>query len=134
MSHTHTQSKGVYLSVLLILLFLTVVTVAAAQVDFGSWNIVVALLIASVKAILVLLFFMHLKFEDAIVWVYAAIPVVLIAIMVGGVYLDTPFRDENLKPQTHVEQAAGHAMGEGHGEVEHGEVGHGEQASAGAHH
>lgn len=115
MSHTHTQSKAVYLIVLMILLVLTVVTVAAAQINFGSWNIVVALLIASVKAILVLLYFMHLKFEDAIVWVYAAIPVVLIGIMVGGVYLDTPFRDENLRPQAHVEQGAGHDQGSAHG-------------------
>ena len=115
MSHSHTQSKSLYLTILLALLALTVITVAAAQVDFGSWNIVVALLIASVKAILVLLFFMHLKFEDPIVWLYAAIPVVLIAIMVGGVYLDTPFREENLHPKVQVEEAAGHSEASGHG-------------------
>lgn len=115
MSHSHTQSKSLYLTILLVLLALTVITVAAAQVDFGSWNIVVALLIASVKAILVLLFFMHLKFEDPIVWLYAAIPVVLIAIMVGGVYLDTPFREENLHLKAQVEGAAGHSEASGHG-------------------
>ena len=115
MSHCHTQSKSLYLTILLVLMALTVITVAASLVDFGSWNIVVALLIASVKAILVLLFFMHLKFEDAIVWLYAAIPVVLIGIMVGGIYLDTPFREENLHPKAQVEATTGHAEAGDHG-------------------
>jgi cytochrome c oxidase subunit 4 len=42
------------------LLFLTVLTVAASYVDFGQGNVVIALAIATVKATLVALFFMHL--------------------------------------------------------------------------
>ena len=45
------------------LLFLTVVTVWAAGIDFGNLNIWIALAIAALKASLVVLFFMHLKYD-----------------------------------------------------------------------
>ena len=94
MSENHAQSKSLYLGVLLALLFLTIITVAVSRVDFGSLNVIVAMLIASIKALLVLLFFMHLKFESPVVWLYAVIPVLLIFIMLGGVFVDNPFREE----------------------------------------
>mgnify|MGYP003382617606 CR=1 FL=1 len=53
-----------YLTILIILLILTVVTVGAARVDFGAFNAYIAMLIASVKAALVMLYFMHLKYDD----------------------------------------------------------------------
>ena len=45
------------------LLILTVVTVAVSKIDFGNFNIWFALGIAVVKGSLVLLFFMHLKYD-----------------------------------------------------------------------
>lgn len=53
-----------YLTVLLILLGFTVITVAVAQFDFGAFNALIAMAIASIKACLVLLYFMHLKYDD----------------------------------------------------------------------
>ncbi len=46
-----------------LLLILTVVTVAVSKIDFGNLNIWFALGIAVVKGSLVLLFFMHLKYD-----------------------------------------------------------------------
>ena len=69
MSEHHTVPFKTYLSVLILLLFLTVVTVAVAQIDFGAWNTFIAMLIASIKGALVLLYFMHLKYEDKLYWV-----------------------------------------------------------------
>ena len=46
--------------------FLTAITVAAAQVNFGPWNTVIAMGIASIKAGFVLAFFMHLKYDNKI--------------------------------------------------------------------
>lgn len=54
----------VYLGVLAILLVGTVITVAVAQVDFGAWNTVIAMLVATVKASFVLAYFMHLKYDN----------------------------------------------------------------------
>ena len=63
--HEHTEhivSPGTYLAIILTLLALTGITVFAAFVDLGRLNIVVALLIATVKATLVVLIFMHAKY------------------------------------------------------------------------
>lgn len=46
------------------LIVMTVITVLAAQVDFGALNAVVAFGIATVKAVLVAGWFMHLKYDD----------------------------------------------------------------------
>jgi cytochrome c oxidase subunit 4 len=43
---------------------LTATTVGVAHIDLGPWNIVVALAIASLKAVLVVLFFMHVKYTS----------------------------------------------------------------------
>lgn len=55
-----------FLSVLVALLFLTFITVAVAQFDFGSANMLIAMGIAAVKASLVIAFFMHVKWDTAI--------------------------------------------------------------------
>jgi cytochrome c oxidase subunit 4 len=56
-----THSQGFYLLIGAVLLILTATTVAAAFVNLGPFNPVVALLIATIKATLVVLFFMHVK-------------------------------------------------------------------------
>ena len=66
MGHTHVSSSAMFMSVLLTLLFLTFVTVAVSRFDFGSANMLIAMGIASVKASLVIAFFMHLKWDTAI--------------------------------------------------------------------
>src|SRR4051812_17838023 len=60
----HIVPFGTYVKVICLLMFLTVVTVAAAQVNFGAWNTVIAMLIASIKAGFVLSIFMHLKYDN----------------------------------------------------------------------
>ncbi len=59
----HIVSPGTYLVIIVTLMVLTIVTVLAAFVDMGKFNIVVALAIAVVKASLVVLFFMHAKYS-----------------------------------------------------------------------
>jgi len=56
-----THSNGFYIAIGISLLVLTAITVFAAFVNLGPFNPVVALLIATVKATLVILFFMHVK-------------------------------------------------------------------------
>ncbi|MBX3020303.1 MAG: cytochrome C oxidase subunit IV family protein [Bdellovibrionales bacterium] len=71
----HIIPFNVYIKVLLALLALTVVTVLVAQVHFGAFNTVIAMLIASIKAGLVLAIFMHLKYDDKlyVVWFGSAV-------------------------------------------------------------
>ena len=70
MSQNHIVSFNTYLKVLIILLILTVLTVAVAQFNFGPFNAFIAFLIAFIKGGLVLLYFMHLKYDNKF---YAAI-------------------------------------------------------------
>jgi cytochrome c oxidase subunit 4 len=58
----HIVPPAVYAAIITTLLILTGLTVGAAYVDLGRFNIVVALLIATIKATLVVLFFMHAKY------------------------------------------------------------------------
>lgn len=99
----HIQPKSVYTNILLILLALTVITVLVAEyVHIGKWNIVLAMGIASLKAGLVAMFFMHLRYESKILWMYVAFPILLVIIMIGGVYTDNPFRTDPVFPQKDV--------------------------------
>ena len=64
MEHTeHIVPPSVYLAIISTLVILTAITVGAAFIDLGRFNIVVALVIATAKATLVLLFFMHAKYS-----------------------------------------------------------------------
>ena len=56
----HTLSLKTYVGVFAALAALTVLTTAVAYVDLGFFNVIVALTIAVAKALLVVLFFMHL--------------------------------------------------------------------------
>ena len=88
----HVLPFAMYVKVLGALLVLTIITVLAAYQDFGNMNLVVAMIIASVKASLVALFFMHLKYEHPATWLYAAFPILLLATLLGGLFIDNPFR------------------------------------------
>jgi cytochrome c oxidase subunit IV len=58
----HIVSPATYGVIIITLLILTLITVGAAFVNLGKFNIVVALAIATVKATLVVLIFMHAKY------------------------------------------------------------------------
>lgn len=91
----HILPFKVYRNVLIALVTLTVLTVVVSKVpalDFGNWNIALAMIIASVKATLVALFFMHLKYENPITWLYAIFPLILLAALIGALFIDNPLR------------------------------------------
>lgn len=60
----HVSPLKVYIGIFLALMVLTTVTVVVAYVDLGEMNKVVALGIASLKATLVVLYFMHVKYAS----------------------------------------------------------------------
>ena len=61
--HHHILSDKAAFTVFGLLLLFTVITVGAAQVDFGSFNFPIAMIIASIKASMVMLIFMNLKYD-----------------------------------------------------------------------
>ena len=70
------------------LLILTAITVGASYINFGSGNVAIALFIASIKAILVALFFMHLKDDKPMYGIIAAAGFVFLGIFLMFDLLD----------------------------------------------
>jgi cytochrome c oxidase subunit 4 len=60
----HVIPIGVYVGIWAILMFLTGLTVFVSFIELHDWNIVLALLIATIKGTLVVLFFMHLFYSS----------------------------------------------------------------------
>lgn len=80
-----------------LLLTFTVITVAAAFVDLGSINFLLAMLIATVKASFVVFYFMGLKFDSNENRVIFFSSFIFVAIFVVFIYSDYLFRKKELK-------------------------------------
>jgi cytochrome c oxidase subunit 4 len=68
----HVVPRKVYFAVFTALIVLTATTTAVAFSDLGPWNTVVALGIAFIKATLVALFFMHVKYSPRLTQITVA--------------------------------------------------------------
>jgi cytochrome c oxidase subunit IV len=86
--HEHSHSYGIYIIVWLALMTLTAVTVAVAGMDIERFTVATALIIASVKAYLVLTIFMHLRSESK-----AFVVFVLVALFFLGISFVLLFAD-----------------------------------------
>jgi cytochrome c oxidase subunit IV len=93
---THTETKAhreaglrTYLFVWITLVVLTGLTIAAASLNLGGIAIIVCLGIAAIKSTFVLLYFMHLRYEQRLL-LKLLIPIVIItlAIFIGLTYSD----------------------------------------------
>ena len=87
---SHILPKRVYYTIFAILLFCTYLTVQIAFLDLGAWNTVAALAIATFKATIVVLFFMHVKYSGKLTWVVVAGSLFwlgILIVMTAGDYL-----------------------------------------------
>ncbi|MBI3768330.1 MAG: cytochrome C oxidase subunit IV family protein [Deltaproteobacteria bacterium] len=81
--HAHVVPLAVYFGVFIALLVFTGATTAIAFVDLGRFNVAVALTIAVVKASLVLLYFMHLRYTSRLTLVFVGIAFFWLGTMIG---------------------------------------------------
>ncbi|HEX8455767.1 MAG TPA: cytochrome C oxidase subunit IV family protein [Pyrinomonadaceae bacterium] len=84
----HIVSKKLYFVIFGALIVLTVITVAVAYVDLGPLNTPIALAIAVTKAMLVVLYFMHVRYSSRLTWVVVAGGFLWLIIMVGLIMSD----------------------------------------------
>ena len=96
--HVHVVAPKMLLGVWGALLFLTVVTVAVTEVNLGSLALAVAIVIAAVKATVVALFFMHLRWERPFLGVVFLIAIGFVLLFTLIAILDTRAYDPNLIP------------------------------------
>lgn len=86
--------RKTYLWVWMVLVILTGLTVSVAGMDLGQWSIGVVVAISSVKAALILGFFMHLKDEKRLHLLKWMIPGVLaiLVLFISFTFFDVVFR------------------------------------------
>ena len=77
-----TVSKKTYVLVWIALMIFLLLTWGLAQFDLGLANTVVAILIAIIKMSLVILFFMHVRYNSKLTWIFAGAGFVWFLIMV----------------------------------------------------
>jgi cytochrome c oxidase subunit IV len=91
-THNHITSYRTYTKILVALLCLTALTITVTWINAGQLAIAVALGIACIKATLVLLYFMHLKFDGLLFRILAGMVFFLIFIVFFITFFDYLFR------------------------------------------
>ena len=77
----HDSGLKVYFIIFASLLALTALTIGVAFLDLGRFNTPMALAIAGLKAVLVIVYFMHVRHSEKLVWVFVAAGFFWLAIM-----------------------------------------------------
>ena len=83
-------SQKIYYLIFATLICLTLITVDVAFYNFGWLNIYIALTIATCKAVIVVLYFMHVKFSPRLTWVFAIAGVfwlLILAVLTASDYM-----------------------------------------------
>lgn len=88
----HIVSYKTYGIILLILLILTMLSIAITQIELGSLAVAGALLFAIVKSTLIMSYFMHLKFENKIYKIFMGLIVLVIIVVFILTFFDYLFK------------------------------------------
>lgn len=79
----HIVSLKLYIGIFVALMVLTAATVWVAFIDLGMMNNVVAMTIAVIKATLVILFFMHVRYSTPLTWVVVVSGFFWLVVLIG---------------------------------------------------
>jgi cytochrome c oxidase subunit IV len=77
----HVIPVRTYLTVFATLMALLVATVAGSFLPLGPLHLPVALLIAAAKAVLIILYFMHVRYSNRLTWVFSSAAFVWLVIL-----------------------------------------------------
>ena len=118
----------------IVLLFLTVITVWVAQLDFNilnipSMNLLVALTVASVKVFIVAMIFMHLRWDRSFIGFLFVVACLLVFLFIGFALMDTAENEPDIIPgnsqpvQQQLDKLAASVADSDHGESDaHGDA------------
>lgn len=90
--HEHSVGYGYYVLIWLTLISLTCVTVAVAGLNFGSYILLIAMIVAGIKSMLVINVFMHIKFEDPVFKIFFALIIATLIVLFVLTSFDVLFR------------------------------------------
>ncbi|MBV9443902.1 MAG: cytochrome C oxidase subunit IV family protein [Acidobacteriaceae bacterium] len=98
-AHTHIPKVGTLVAVWAALVILTGTTSAVSYIELGAFNIVVALLIALIKASLVVWIFMGVRFVTSLTKLFVVAGLVWLSILILLTYSDYSSRNWTYRPQ-----------------------------------
>ena len=84
----HVTPRKTYFAIFFALLILTYATIAVSRVDLGRLNTIVALAIAVTKAVLVVLFFMHIRYSTRLTKLVVVGGFLWLALLIGFTMTD----------------------------------------------
>ncbi|MXW64689.1 MAG: oxidase [Bacteroidetes bacterium SB0662_bin_6] len=90
----HITPRKTLLKVFVALVALTALTALTAQIDIGAFNIPLALAIAGTKALLVVLFFMALKYDKPVNALFFGLGILFVVVFLTFTLFDTAFRGD----------------------------------------
>lgn len=90
--HPHILSTRACITVWLGLMCLTALTVWVSTVDFGFLHVLVAMIVATVKAGLVIFWFMHIKYESLTIRAMVYLAFVILGIFLSFTFFDVAYR------------------------------------------
>ena len=88
----HLTPNRTYAWVLITLMTLTFLTITVTWIDLSALTVLVAMIIASIKAGIVLTYFMHLKFETSLFRVFVIMVLAIYLLVIIGTFADYLFR------------------------------------------
>ena len=88
MSQQHVASLKTNYAIFAALMGLLALTVGIAYINLGPLNLPISMLIAAVKAALIVLFFMHVRYSHRLTWVFAGASLLWLAILLGITLID----------------------------------------------
>ena len=80
--NSHIVPRKIYVIIWASLMLLLLLTWGVAQFNLGPFNVVAALTIAVTKMLLVILFFMHVRYSERRTWVFVAAGFIWLLIMI----------------------------------------------------
>jgi len=91
-ARTHITSYKTYAFIWAGLFILTGLTIAVGRMNFTNFSVLICLAIASIKALLVLMFFMHVRYEGAFIRAVILLTVFTLTFMIGLTFVDVWYR------------------------------------------
>jgi len=88
----HIVPYKTFIYVWIALIVLTATTIMVAGLHLGRFSTLTALVIASIKASLVLWFFMHLKYEKRVFKILLLVPIATLTFIIGLTFFDIWYR------------------------------------------
>lgn len=88
----HIVPYKVYFNILVILVILTFLSIGITKINLGEYSVLGAMLLASIKSVLVLAWFMHLKFDQPFIRIMVGFVIMVFIAVIFITFLDYYFR------------------------------------------